>query len=520
MGYNKSRPLLEQERSNVQGTTKQNAGAYVGVAFEDLAQIMKDRDDKLMSGDVYTDLPPEVDNTIPPVVHDDSDIRPTKDLEDIDTHTPIDDIITYPFASDCNDLSAMQLAKCCHGLEYGFYNDDGMEEFCSDYSQCCDRVPTDTDDDITLTTDTPPEPTPEEPDDLDDAFPPPPVTAEQIECTDMMGDLDGDGQITPWDVFTYVSVALGNISLEDSVIPCPTNIPCDFSGEGDVIDNMMVLYAYQKGFLDELPPCGGTDIITWGCGTPGDLNGDGEVNAQEAYILNDIASGIISPSEIPCPTNLCDFSGVGDMEANAQIVLDYVAGNITELPPCGGSVIDDDTENIIHWWTTPILEDVVFGCMEGANNSNPNEFWSAVGEPTPGQWVTILADDLVGTPGFDDESVCVQYQGSGDVSEMENNEEIINVICSSSEFSFEGPFNSSPCEEEVLSGLENLVKKGSYEKPLKKDPCCKKCKNGKFSDSCCDDEVGEQRCVYDTISDCQLRKRQNKGKCKGSSRKR
>ena len=67
MGYNKSRPLLEQERSNVQGTTKQNAGAYVGVAFEDLAQIMKDRDDKLMSGDVYTDLPPEVDNTIPPV---------------------------------------------------------------------------------------------------------------------------------------------------------------------------------------------------------------------------------------------------------------------------------------------------------------------------------------------------------------------------------------------------------------------------------------------------------------------
>ena len=55
---------------------------------------------------------------------------------------------------------------------------------------------------------------------------------------------------------------------------------------------------------------------------------------------------------------------------------------------------------------------------------------------------------------------------------------------------------------------------GSVEKPIDNDTCCKKCENGKFSDRCCDDEFGDERCIYDTITDCQLaRKRFKNNKC-------
>ena len=56
--------------------------------------------------------------------------------------------------------------------------------------------------------------------------------------------------------------------------------------------------------------------------------------------------------------------------------------------------------------------------------------------------------------------------------------------------------------------------RGSYEQPMGKDTCCKKCKNGKFSDTCCDKEVGEKRCIYRTITDCQLKRKKSRGKCK------
>ena len=44
-------------------STKQNAGAYIGVPFKDLEDINKHREDSVLAGDVYTDLPPEGDIT-------------------------------------------------------------------------------------------------------------------------------------------------------------------------------------------------------------------------------------------------------------------------------------------------------------------------------------------------------------------------------------------------------------------------------------------------------------------------
>ena len=136
------------------------------------------------------------------------------------------------------------------------------------------------------------------------------------------------------------------------------------------------------------------------CEIEGDLNGDGEVNAQDATLYLQLATGEIPIEEIPCPTSYCDFSGVGDDMYNQEIVLQYVSNAIDELPPCGGT------------------------------------------------------------------------SSSGD----------------------------DP--------------RGSYEQPMGKDTCCKKCKNGKFSDTCCDKEVGEKRCIYRTITDCQLKRKKSRGKCK------
>ena len=136
------------------------------------------------------------------------------------------------------------------------------------------------------------------------------------------------------------------------------------------------------------------------CEIEGDLNGDGEVNAQDAALYAQLATGEIPLEEIPCPTSYCDFSGIGDDVYNGEIVLQYVSNVIDELPPCGG--------------------------------------------------ISSSGDDP----------------------------------------------------------------RGSYEQPMGKDTCCKKCKNGKFSDTCCDKEVGEKRCIYRTITDCQLKRKKSRGKCK------
>ena len=45
-----------------------------------------------------------------------------------------------------------------------------------------------------------------------------------------------------------------------------------------------------------------------------------------------------------------------------------------------------------------------------------------------------------------------------------------------------------------------------HNKEVRRTECCKKCKNGKFS-NICDDKARERGCVYATISDCQLAKR-------------
>ena len=45
-----------------------------------------------------------------------------------------------------------------------------------------------------------------------------------------------------------------------------------------------------------------------------------------------------------------------------------------------------------------------------------------------------------------------------------------------------------------------------HNKNVRRAECCKKCKNGKFS-NVCDDKADERGCVYATISDCQLAKR-------------
>ena len=136
------------------------------------------------------------------------------------------------------------------------------------------------------------------------------------------------------------------------------------------------------------------------CEMEGDLNGDGQIDELDAGLYMDLATGNISPSSIPCPESYCDFSGVGDDQSNALTVLNWMIGNISELPPCGG--------------------------------------------------ISSSGDDP----------------------------------------------------------------RGSYEQPMGKDTCCKKCKNGKFSDTCCDKEVGEKRCIYRTITDCQLKRKKSRGKCK------
>ena len=45
-----------------------------------------------------------------------------------------------------------------------------------------------------------------------------------------------------------------------------------------------------------------------------------------------------------------------------------------------------------------------------------------------------------------------------------------------------------------------------HNKEIRRAECCKKCKNGKFSNFC-DDKGKERGCVHPTISDCQLAKR-------------
>ena len=57
--------LREQHKTggNPRGGTKQNAGAYIGVAFEDLKKLNKYREDQLLSGEILTKLPDEVDIT-------------------------------------------------------------------------------------------------------------------------------------------------------------------------------------------------------------------------------------------------------------------------------------------------------------------------------------------------------------------------------------------------------------------------------------------------------------------------
>lgn len=57
--------LMTEQRSGTpeRSTSKQNAGAYDGVPFEDLEKINKDREGKVLAGDIYGELPPERDIT-------------------------------------------------------------------------------------------------------------------------------------------------------------------------------------------------------------------------------------------------------------------------------------------------------------------------------------------------------------------------------------------------------------------------------------------------------------------------
>jgi len=173
--------------------------------------------------------------------------------------------------------------------------------------------------------------------------------------------------------------------------PATQQIVCDGCQPGGMYENNIVCECCESVTPED-------PVVR--CEIEGDLNGDGEVNAQDAALYAQLATGEIPLEEIPCPTSYCDFSGIGDDVYNEEIVLQYVSNVIDELPPCGG--------------------------------------------------ISSSGDDP----------------------------------------------------------------RGSYEQPMGKDTCCKKCKNGKFSDTCCDKEVGEKRCIYRTITDCQLKRKKSRGKCK------
>ena len=53
----------EGGRSNPRGGTKQNAGSYIGPPFKDLKKLNKYREDQLLSGEILTKIPDEVDIT-------------------------------------------------------------------------------------------------------------------------------------------------------------------------------------------------------------------------------------------------------------------------------------------------------------------------------------------------------------------------------------------------------------------------------------------------------------------------
>ena len=56
-------------------------------------------------------------------------------------------------------------------------------------------------------------------------------------------------------------------------------------------------------------------------------------------------------------------------------------------------------------------------------------------------------------------------------------------------------------------GKQRDPKPKGHNKTIRRAACCKKCKNGKFSNICDDNNKKERGCVYATISDCQLAKR-------------
>ena len=51
------------ERGTGRGGTKQNAGSYIGPPFKDLKKLNKYREDQLLSGEILTKIPDEVDIT-------------------------------------------------------------------------------------------------------------------------------------------------------------------------------------------------------------------------------------------------------------------------------------------------------------------------------------------------------------------------------------------------------------------------------------------------------------------------